>query len=105
MICMSNVESVQEVIRRDRQYTRPVELGVVVVVVRTGDVVATMEIEGPTEIMEVTRIGGTIEMTEGEEELIGTISTAKIEVEMTDMTAIIGKETEVNNSVIVDGYE
>lgn len=104
MICMSNVESVQEVIRRDRQYTRPVELEVVVVV-RTGDVVATMEIEGPTEIMEVTRIGGTIEMTEGEEELIGTISTAKIEVEMTDMTAIIGKETEVNNSVIVDGYE
>lgn len=101
---MSNVESVQEVIRRDRQYTRPVELEVVVVV-RTGDVVATMEIEGPTEIMEVTRIGGTIEMTEGEEELIGTISTAKIEVEMTDMTAIIGKETEVNNSVIVDGYE
>lgn len=104
MICMSNVESVQEVIRRDRQYTRPVELEVVVVV-RTGDVVATMETEGPTEIMEVTRIGGTIEMTEGEEELIGTISTAKIEVEMTDMTEIIGKETEVNNSVIVDGYE
>lgn len=103
MICMSNVESEQEVIRRDRQCTRPVELAVVVV--RTGDVVATMEIEGPTEIMEVTRIGGTIEMTGGEEELIGTISTAKIEVEMTDMTAIIGKETEVNNSVIVDGYE